>query len=138
MVMKKASDGDSPLQKGARKSFWTLLISRRQRRRLAVCFMEIDRGFLGFPSRGIYRRKGSVRKWTRGPHLPLARPGGGPRHGVAWPPSGSPPSHLWTPSRFGKIKNFGFYFVQFREYFLCSFSETQKQQKQGTGTVASR
>jgi hypothetical protein len=26
---------------------------------------------------------------------------------------------------------FGFCFVQFREYFLCSFSETQKQQKIG-------
>jgi hypothetical protein len=26
---------------------------------------------------------------------------------------------------------FGFCFVQFREYFLCYFSETQKQQKTG-------
>jgi hypothetical protein len=26
---------------------------------------------------------------------------------------------------------FGFCFVQFREYFLCSFSKTQKQQKTG-------
>jgi hypothetical protein len=26
---------------------------------------------------------------------------------------------------------FGFCFVQFREYFLCNFSETQKQQKIG-------
>jgi hypothetical protein len=25
----------------------------------------------------------------------------------------------------------GFCFVQFREYFLCNFSETQKQQKTG-------
>jgi hypothetical protein len=29
MVMKKASGGDSPLQQGAEKSFWTLSISRR-------------------------------------------------------------------------------------------------------------
>jgi hypothetical protein len=28
MVMKKASGGDFPLRQGARKSFWTLLISR--------------------------------------------------------------------------------------------------------------
>jgi hypothetical protein len=28
------------------------------------------------------------------------------------------PHHLWM---------FGFCFVQFREYFLCNFSETQKQ-----------
>jgi hypothetical protein len=32
---------------------------------------------------------------------------------------------------FGKNRSFGFCFVQFREYFLCSFSETQKQQKTG-------
>jgi hypothetical protein len=36
-----------------------------------------------------------------------------------------------------KNRRFGFCFVQFREYFLCSFCETQKQQKTGTGTVAS-
>jgi hypothetical protein len=29
------------------------------------------------------------------------------------------------------IRRFGFCFVQFREYFLCNFSETQKQQKTG-------
>jgi hypothetical protein len=44
-----------------------------------------------------------------------------------WPPSGPPPpSLLWTPSRIGKNRNFGFYFVQFQEYFRCNFSETQK------------
>jgi hypothetical protein len=36
----------------------------------------------------------------------------------------------------GKNRSSGTCFVQFREYFLCSFSETQKQQKTGTGTVA--
>jgi hypothetical protein len=36
---------------------------------------------------------------------------------------------LWYSS--GKNKTSGTYFVQFREYFLCSFSETQKQQKTG-------
>jgi hypothetical protein len=40
MVMKKASGGDSPLRQGAGKSFWTLPISRRRRRRLIVGFME--------------------------------------------------------------------------------------------------
>jgi hypothetical protein len=45
MVMKKASDGDSPLQQGAGKSFWTLPISRRRWRWLAVGFVEIDQGF---------------------------------------------------------------------------------------------
>jgi hypothetical protein len=36
---------------------------------------------------------------------------------------------LW--SSFGKNKTSGTCFVQFRVYFLCSFSETQKQQKTG-------
>jgi hypothetical protein len=40
MVMKKAFGGDSPLRQGAGKSFWTLTILRRRRRRLAVCFLE--------------------------------------------------------------------------------------------------
>jgi hypothetical protein len=40
MVMKKASGGDSPLWQGAGKSFWTILISRRRRRWLAVRFLE--------------------------------------------------------------------------------------------------
>jgi hypothetical protein len=31
----------------------------------------------------------------------------------------------------GKNRRFGLRFVQFREYFLCSFFETQKQQKTG-------
>jgi hypothetical protein len=33
---------------------------------------------------------------------------------------------------FWKNRRFGFCFVQFRKYFLCSFSETQKEQKIGT------
>jgi hypothetical protein len=40
MVMKKASGGDSPLRQGTGKSYWTLLISRRRWRRLAVGFIE--------------------------------------------------------------------------------------------------
>jgi hypothetical protein len=60
-------------------------------------------------------------------------PGGAayPRHPMVHLPAGPPPSLLWTPSRVGKNWNFGFCFVQFREYFLCSFSETQEQQKTG-------
>jgi hypothetical protein len=57
-------------------------------------------------------------------------------------PRGAPPygeAALWPPLRlsFGprpssrKIRSFGLCFVQFRGYFLCSFSETQKLQKIG-------
>jgi hypothetical protein len=52
MVMKKASDGDSPLRQGVGKSFWTLPISRRRRRRLAVCFFGKEFGPLGFLDEG--------------------------------------------------------------------------------------
>jgi hypothetical protein len=61
MAMKKASGKDSPLRQGAGKSFWTLPISGRRRRRLAMYFWKIDRAPRFFLSRGIYRRKGGVR-----------------------------------------------------------------------------
>jgi hypothetical protein len=48
MVIKKARGGDSPLRQGARKSFWTLPISRRRRRWLAVCFLKKSSGLKGF------------------------------------------------------------------------------------------
>jgi hypothetical protein len=40
MVMKKDSGDDSPLWQDAGKSFWTLPISGRRRRRLAVYFVK--------------------------------------------------------------------------------------------------
>jgi hypothetical protein len=40
MVMKKASNRDSPLRQGVGKSFWTPPISRRRWRWLAVGFVE--------------------------------------------------------------------------------------------------
>jgi hypothetical protein len=131
MVMKKASGDDSPLRQGAGKSFWTLPISRPRRRRLAVCFLEKEFGPRIFSSRRIYRRKGDVKGWTRGPHHLVAWPGGGLRHPMVRLPSGPPPSLLWTLPRVKKNRNFSFCFIQFREYFLCNFSKTQKHQKIG-------
>jgi hypothetical protein len=55
MVMKKASGGDSPIRQGAGKSFWTLLISRRWWRRLAVCFLEKCSGPRVSSTEGINR-----------------------------------------------------------------------------------
>jgi hypothetical protein len=110
---------------------------------------KIDRVFR-FSRRGEYiGERGAVMRWARGPHL-LTSGGGraasgcGPGGHTTWwrgqglgratlwrLAPGPPPSRLWTPSRVGKNRNFGFCFVQFREYYLCSFSETQKQQKMG-------
>jgi hypothetical protein len=92
---------------------------------------KIDLVLRVFLSRRIYRRKGNMRRWARWPHHLVARARGWPRHPMVWQAPGSPPSLLWIPSSVGKNRNFGFYFVQFREYFLCSFSKTQKQQKTG-------
>jgi hypothetical protein len=71
------------------------------------------RPFRVFPSKGIYRWKGDVRGWTRGPHHLVAQPGGGPRHPMVRLPSGPPPSLLWTPCLCQVNMNFGFRFVQF-------------------------
>jgi hypothetical protein len=131
MVMKKASGGDFPLRQGVGKSFWTHPISRRRRWRLAVCFVENSSGLRFSSPRRLYRRKGGVRRWARWPHHLVAWARGWPRHPMVWLAPGPLPSVLWAPSRVGKNRNFGFYFVQFREYFLCSFSKTQKQQKIG-------
>jgi hypothetical protein len=95
------------------------------------------RGLRVFPAEGIYRRKGDVRGSLGGPHHRVARPGVDPRHHLVWPPPGSSPSLLWTPPSCQQNRNFAFRFVQLQEYFLYNFSEIQKQQKIGTGTVAS-
>jgi hypothetical protein len=55
MATKKTSGGDSPLRQGAGKSFWTLPILGRRRRRIAMCFWKSDRVFRFFPSGGLYR-----------------------------------------------------------------------------------
>jgi hypothetical protein len=102
----------------------------------AELFMDGRDSFRVFVSGGFYRRKDDVRGWTRGPHHTLVRLEGA-RHQVVRLPPGPPLSLLWTLSCVRKNRNFGLRFVQFWEYFLCNFSETQKQQKTGTSTVAS-
>jgi hypothetical protein len=82
-----------------------------------------------FPLRGLNRRKGDVKGWTRRSHPLVARPRPGTRHHMVWLAPGSSPALLWTLSSCQVIRDFNFCFIQFREYFLCNFSETQKQQK---------
>jgi hypothetical protein len=115
-----------PLRQGAGKSFWTLPISHGRRRRLAVCFLEKCSFFRVFSMEGINRQKGDVRRWTRRSHHLVARPRGGLRHHMVWLPLGPRPALLWTLSSCQVIRNFSFCFVQFREYFLSNFPETQK------------
>jgi hypothetical protein len=138
MAMKKTFGGDSPLWQCARKSFWTLPILGRRRRRIAMCFWKSDRVFRFFPSGGLYRRRGGVRGGPGWSHHQGRRPA--LDRAALW--CGRPvaplcllfglleaPLNIWTS---------GFCFVQFREYFLCNILNHKNSKKQGTGTVASR
>jgi hypothetical protein len=112
MAMKKTSSGDSPLRQGARKSIWTLLIFGSTAVADRDVFWKSDQVLRFFPSGGLYRRRGIVKS--------------GPRHPV-WGPPG-PTLRLLFGSLEASVNfwTFGFGFVQFQEYFLCNFSETQK------------
>jgi hypothetical protein len=105
IAMKKTSGGDSPLWQDAGKSFWTLPISG-----VEGAASEVDQG--GLTHRGHGQGLGRAALLCGRPVAPL---------------------HLL----FGLLEAlvnfwvFGFCFVQFREYFLCNFSETQKHQKIG-------
>jgi hypothetical protein len=126
MAMKKTSGGDSPLRQGAGKSFWTLLIFGSMAAADRDVFWKSDRVFRFFPRGGLYRQRGGV----RGGKGWLTTRGHGPALGRAALWCGRPmaplhisfgvleaPVNIWTS---------GFCFVQFREDFLCNFSETQK------------
>jgi hypothetical protein len=106
-------------------------IGLRWRRRCGTLLGEtpIDLGF--FASEALNRRRGDVRGGPGGPHHRVACPGVHPRHPLVWFPPGPPPTLPWTPFHVGGNRTFGLRFVQFQEYFLCNFSETQKQQKTG-------
>jgi hypothetical protein len=131
MAMKKTSGGDSPLRQGAEKSFWTLLISGRRRRQIAMYSGKVI-GSLGFSRRGVFIGEGASSEVDRGGHTHRGR-------GLALGRAALLCGPLVAPLRllFGSLEAsvnfwiFGFCSVQFREYFLCNFSETQKQQKTG-------
>jgi hypothetical protein len=131
MTMKKTSGGDSPLRQGAWKSFWPSRSSGRRQRQIAMCSGKVI-GYLGFSRWGVFIGEGASSGVDRGD---LTNRGRDQALGRAVLLCGA----LVAPLRllFGSqeaLVNFwvtGFGFVQFREYFLCNFSETQKQQKTG-------
>jgi hypothetical protein len=79
-----------------------------------------------FHPEASYRRKGGVRGGPGWPHHRWARPGPGPRPLVVRAPSSPLRLPFGPRPSSGQNRSFGLRFVQFREYFLCSFSETQK------------
>jgi hypothetical protein len=129
MAMKKISGGDSPLRQGAGKSFWTLPISGRRWQRITMYSRKVIR-CLGFSRRGVFIGKGATSEVDQGA---LTTGGRGPGAGRTPWWCGYPVALLLFGSLEASVnfQMFGFCFVQFREYFLCNFSETQKQQKTG-------
>jgi hypothetical protein len=91
-----------------------------------MCFWKLIRS-LGFFHRGVFIGEGAASEVDQGGHTCR---GHGQELGRAALLCGRPvaPLHLL----FGLLEAsvnfwmFGFCFVQFREYFLCNFSETQK------------
>jgi hypothetical protein len=126
MAMKKTSGGDCPLWQGAGKSFWTLPILGRRQRRIAMYSGKVI-GCLGFSRRGVFIGEGVASEVGQGGLTTRER---GPGVGCTALWCGCPVAPLRL--LFGSLEAsvnfwmFGFCFVQFLEYFLCNFFETQK------------
>jgi hypothetical protein len=137
MVMKKTSDGDSPLWQGVGKSFWTLPILGQRWLRIAMCFWKIERVFR-FSHRGVFIGKGAASEVDQGA-LTIGR------HGQAL---GRAPGGETTPwlgsvssSVFWKLRLISrcsaFVSSNFENISCVTFLKHKNSRKQGTGTVAS-
>jgi hypothetical protein len=103
-----------------------------------MCFWKIDRPFRFFPSRGIYRRKSSIRRWARQPHPLVAWARARPHHPRMWLACG--PLHLIFGLREASVKIGGSAFVSSncKNISCVAFLKHKNSRKQGTGTMASR
>jgi hypothetical protein len=126
MAMKKTFGGDSPLWQGAGKSFWTLPISGRRRRRIAMYSGKVI-GYLGFSHMGVFIGEGAASEVGQGGLTTRGHEPGAGRTAL-WCGCLVAPLCLLFGSLEASVnfRTFGFCFVQFREYLLCNFSKTQK------------
>jgi hypothetical protein len=87
-------------------------------------------GYLGFSRRGVFIGEGAMSGVGRGA-VTHRRRGQGPGRSALLCGALVAPLCLLFGSLEALVNfwTFGFCFVQFREYFLCNFFETQKQQK---------
>jgi hypothetical protein len=103
----------------------------RRRQRIVMCSGKVI-GSLGFSHRGVFIGEGAMSGVGRGAvtHRGHSQ---GPGRAALLCGALMAPLHLLFGSLEAPVNfwTFGFCFVQFREYFLCNFSETQKQQKTG-------
>jgi hypothetical protein len=131
MAMKKTSGGDSLSGRVSRRA------SGPSRSRVddgggSRCVSGKLIGYLDLSRRGVFIGEGAASEVDQGG---LTHRGRGQGLGHATLLCGQPVAPLRL--LFGLLeaslnnRRFGFCFVQFREYFLCNFSETQKQQKIG-------
>jgi hypothetical protein len=105
--------------------------SGQRRRRIVMCSRNLT-GSLGFFRRGVFIGEGVMSEGEPGA---LTRGPRGQATGRATPVCGALVALLFLSfgslEASGQNKTSGTCFVQFREYFLCITSETQKQQKTG-------
>jgi hypothetical protein len=89
-------------------------------------------GYLGFSCRGVFIGEGASSGVDQGDLTHRGR-GQGLGHATLLCGALVAPLRLLFGSLEASVKFWvtGFGFVQFQEYFLCNFSETQKQQKTG-------
>jgi hypothetical protein len=104
----------------------------RRRRRSCGTLLEISLTPLGFSVSRLYIGEGASSGGCQGALTCRGR-GQGPGRAALLCGALVAPLRLLFGSLEASVNfwMFGFCFVQFREYFLCSFSETQKQQKTG-------
>jgi hypothetical protein len=105
---------------------------------LQYVFWKRVRALRVFSSRRIYRRKGDVRGWTRGPHHLVARPG--VARATLWRGCPLAPLHLYFGLRLmsGKIGTSAFVLSNSENISCLTFLKHKNSRKQGTGTMASR
>jgi hypothetical protein len=90
-----------------------------------------------FPSRGLYRRRGSVRSGTRWSHHRWARPGVGPSPLVVRLAPGPPCLIFGLREASVKIEGSAFVSSNSENISCVTFLKHKNNRKQETGTVAS-
>jgi hypothetical protein len=114
-----------------RRAFGPSPSSGQRRRRIAMCSGKVI-GYLGFSHLVVFIGEGASLGVDRG-NLTHRGRGQGLGHAALLCGALVAPLCLLFGSLEAPVKFWAtdFCFVQFREYFLCNFSETQKQQKIG-------
>jgi hypothetical protein len=84
---------------------------------------------LGFSRQRDFIGGRAISEGGPGAHTTWWRGQRGARHPMVCLPPGPPTSHLWTPCRVEKNRNFRLCFVQFREYFCVTFLKHKNSRK---------